>query len=219
VRKLQTHEIELFLHRFVPFHSVLDDETVLKILESICLNKKTKIKYHKLIFEHSCYTEKEFEFDVCPVKIIFDLTLGRWYLACFDDNSHLSMFRVDRIYDAVHLEDRFDYSEAEKRFNKKFKDVWTASIPFNDKKSRKIKLQVTGDKQYILNRIAAEGKDGYFTLENNGTCYFNLNVKDETEILPWLRSLSPHVKIIENDSLKNRMISDLMEMKKNYGII
>lgn len=219
IRKVNIHKNELFLHRFTPIHSVLDDKIVIDLLNSIKLKKKIEIEYHKWIFENYCYDAKKFKFKIYPVKIIFDLTLGRWYLVTLDDNNNLSVFRVDRLYNVKNLTENFNYKKAEQYFNENFKNIWTASMPFSKDKATEVKLKINDNRQFILERIIEEGKGGQLTLETDGNYYFTIKVKDEVELLPWIRGLSPHVTIIENANLKKRFVDDIMEMKKNYGFV
>lgn len=219
IRKLELNDNNLFLHRFVPLHSVLDDDIVIDILKSINLSKKIKIDYHKFILQGSSYIDKKRKFEVYPIKVIFDLKLGRWYLASLDDNNNLCIFRIDRIHSIKNLNDKFSYEEGEKHFNEQFNNVWTASIPFENKRKNEIKLQIHESKGYIIERIMSEAKNGQLILGEDDYYYFTLQIKDELELLPWIRTLSPHVKIIENDNLKNRFINDLTEMKNNYETI
>lgn len=219
IRNLELKEDDLFLHRFTPLHSVLDDEMVVECLKIIKENRKIEIDYEKLIFNGSCYEKEEYKIKLNPIKLVFDFSLGRWYLACMDDESKLSMLRIDRIQDVRTLKDSFDYKTFEKYFYEQFQDVWTASIPLENVESKEIKLQIPKEGKYILIRLLKEAEAGQLILGEDDNYYFTLKVKDDTELLPWIRTLSPYVKVVGNEDLKDRFVDDLIEMRNNYGII
>lgn len=221
VRKLKTYYKKVFLHRFVPFHSVLDDEIVYLILEAIDLNKAIEVEYHKWLFENSRYNDKKTIIKVYPVKIVFDLYLGRWYLASVGENKLIYTLRIDSIYKVKSLNSKFDYGKMEKYFYEKFNNVWTISMPSGKEKTIEVKLKINSAKKYVLNRIRREGKLGVVTMDESGDYFFSINVYDENELIPWLRSLSPDIEIVENGqhNLRKKLIDDLEEMKKNYGIV
>lgn len=219
IRDLDLEDNNVFLHRFAPLHSVLDDEIVVGILKAIKTKKKIKINYEKLVFYESKYIKEEYRIKLSPIKIIFDLSLGRWYLAYLDDENILSMIRIDRIQRINVLKDNFDYEVGEEYYHKQIKNVWTASIPYEDNEVKEIKLQVLGNSKYIIERLMRESPNGQVILGEDDNYYFTLRVKDDGELLPWLRTLSPYVKIVENANIKDKFVEDLMKMRDDYGAI
>lgn len=219
IRDVELEDDSLFLHRFTPLHSVLDDEIVIECLKSIKDNKKIKIKYEKLVFNESYYNRDEYEIEINPIKIVFDFSLGRWYLAFIDDEKRLSMLRIDRIQGIGFLKDKFDYETYEEHFHEQFKDVWTASIPFGDSELKEVKFKIPKEGKYTLKRLMKEANSGQLILGEDEDYYFILNVKDDIELLPWIRTLSPYIEIIGNEDLRDRFINDLVEMGQSYGIV
>ncbi len=219
IRNMKLEEQNIFLHRFIPLHSVLDDGIVIECLGAIKDNKRIQVNYEKLTFDDSYYKESKYEMKISPIKLIFDFSLGRWYLAYLDDEDRLSMLRLDRMQNVKLLGEKFHHEAYEEYFHREFKDVWTASMPFGDNEDKEICLQIPKEGKYTLKRLIREGHGGQLTLGQDDNYYFNISVKDDVELLPWIRTLSPYVKIIGNEDLKDRFIDDLMEMKNSYGII
>lgn len=218
-RHVNLEDKNIFLHRFTPLHSVLDDEIVLESLKAIKNNRKIKVQYEKLVFHDSHYKKESHKIKLYPIKVIFDFSLGRWYLACLDDENTLSMLRIDRINRINILKDTFDYKMCEDYFNEQFKDIWTASTPLVNDKYKEIKLKIPKENKHTLKRLMKEGQNGQLILGEDNNYYFTLNVIDDIELLPWIRTLSPYVQIIENTDLKDRFVGDLIEMRDSYEII
>lgn len=218
-RNYQLEDKEVFLHRFTPFHSVLDDGVVIESLKAINSNKKVKICYEKFLFDKGHYSKEKHFLDLNPIKVIFDLSLGRWYLACLDDDKVFSLLRMDRIQGITIMKSQFNYKALACIFEKDYKNIWTASTPFDTDEIRTVTLQIPRDGKHTVERLIKEGQDGQLILGDDDNYYYTLQVKDDEELLPWLRTLSPYIKIVGSENLKNKFINDLMEMRTSYGII
>lgn len=185
------------LNKEYPF---LDD-----LEQAIDDNQKIMVRYKAL------EAEKEEDFKLCPLKIIF--YDGFWYLLSqTDDKNCLPKFRLENIKKVKRLDEYFESPENLMTILDESVNIW-----FSEKRDKRVVLKVNKDaakyfRQRIylpLQKIATENKDGSMIVE----CWVN----NYNEVIPTILRWIQYVYIIEpkelKEGIKDILLGYLMEGK------
>jgi predicted DNA-binding transcriptional regulator YafY len=87
-------------------------------------------------------------------------------------------------------------------------------------KPEQIKLEVTINEpkeNYIIERIKSEVPEAVLEKIEEGCYHLNITVNDSLEMVPWIRSYSGYIKVIQGRALIKRIAEDWKETLENYG--
>lgn len=186
-------------------------------------------------------TDVEKEFIVYPLEIRISSTTGREFLMYYDPFKHAyGRLRLEFI-ESIFYTDKDEFLKICKLdatcFDKEVDNSleallhsWGVSIannPYNAKEKatlKRIKMRISynpNNEKYIFDRIRREKRIGrYRVINENSKVYidFEVNVLDEIELRPWLRSFYNRIVKIEGMDNNNFSIAaDVMEINKSLS--
>ena len=154
--------------------------------------------------------EKEGDYKICPLKIIF--FDGFWYLlARVDGKEWIIKFRLENITNVVLLDEYFIPPKNLNTFLDQSVNIW-----FTEKRDKQVVLKVDKDaasyfKQQVyfpLQKITKENRDGSLRIETK-ICH---NEEIIYTILRWI----PHVHVIEPKYLKKEIKGKIVEYLNTF---
>ncbi|ADQ47362.1 hypothetical protein Calkro_2562 [Caldicellulosiruptor kronotskyensis 2002] len=207
----------LFWFTYVPHHYILEEELVWKFLEAASNNKKIKVWYYPRQKRHLS------DFSCIPVRIIYDVKLGRWYFMVLrgEDLSALPVWRTEKI---EILQEDFDPQKITP-FVKKIEKCFFVSVPNNKKGFKKIRImfKCPPDSPYnfVLARVKRELKNARITKIDERTFEVEYEISNIKEFKGWLRSFGERAVVLDDTEagreLKTEMINEWKEILRNYG--
>lgn len=206
-----------FNFRNVHFHPIIEEQVLWDVLKAIHQRRKITLIYKQPKVRQSNLNE-----NLCPYKVRYDVRHGRFYLISFNEEKTCIVSRLDRIESIKMLKDSFirdDYSEL---FAEQMKHSWSSVSLGTKREPEVIKIEITIEDpkdNYIIEKIANEAPNGVMEKLENGKHLFTLLVNDSSETIPWLRSYSGYIRILEGKALAKRLLEDWKEMLNSYGSI
>ncbi|WAM33875.1 helix-turn-helix transcriptional regulator [Caldicellulosiruptor morganii] len=210
---------QLFWFTYIPHHYVLDEEIVWRFWYAASLGNKVKIWY----YPRSGSQKKEYS--CIPLRIIYDVKLGRWYFIILDEKE-INTLPASRVEKIEILDEKFDRSLFEK-FWPVIEKCFFVSVPLKEEGFKKIRFRFVLDKDtnynFVLNRVKRELKGAHIEMISQNEFVVDYELSNLKEIKPWLRSFS-HRVVVEDDSpdsqkLRQEMMDEWREILKNYGDI
>lgn len=223
-------ENPVFFYKNHRLQNVIDDDVTWQILTAI---------HNKSVITYSYKTKGGdiLKFDVLPMKIVIDKQYGRQYFFCYNYSdqkyympriSAVSEIKIkktfdkNRIYEALTVQDRSDIHATYNRiYNDHTNNIWnialgetisTVNIHFSFPKEEYSKW---------LNRLKTTQHYGNITELGNGKIDFSIDVCNELELVPWIRSFGSYAIVDKNTNpgLVAKLKSNWEEALKQYGII
>lgn len=213
-RKLAMDFKEIFQYKNLHYHPIIEEEILWNIIKAI--SKGFGIKYKSTIKRRN--TDKE-EI-LYPYKIRYDTKQGRLYIIAFNNKSKCINIRMDRISDLKIVKGDQKIINKDELYKKTMNKSWSAVPNNRDGCYEKLRfvVNVKSEEKYILNKIKSE-LINYKMEVIEGKYYFNLEVNDSWEMIPWFREYCGHITILEPKWLKKKIKYDWIEVLKNYGAI
>ncbi len=209
-RKLIKLPKNMFLIRHNNNRNILDEEFVYILLDLCRSHKKAIIKYKEM---DKGEVKKE---AFCPIKLVVDQKLGRWYLKTTNETC-VRFIKVRNIIEITEGE-YFDYDKEFKRAEDTFGNS-LISYRILDHSPYNIKVQLLFKNQGLKQQFIREMIVGEIYSENNIEIY-EAKINDPVELIPWLRSFGENIKILENQcGLDKYLKKSYLEMLKNYESI
>jgi len=216
-RGLSINSMDYFQYKNLHFHPVIEEEILWEMLNVIHEKKYVTLIYNK---PGDNIIKRESEI-LRPYKIRYDISCGRFYLVSYDKKDKAVLSRLDRTESLEVLANTYEEENLEKLYKRDMRYSWS-SVPLGaGNEPENIKLEIKIDEpseDYIVEKIKSEVKE--CTIEKIGVgCYLlDMFVNDSSEMIPWIRSYSGYIKVIQGRGLKRRMTEDWKEMLETYGV-
>ncbi|WML32982.1 WYL domain-containing protein [Clostridium sp. OS1-26] len=215
-RKIKLDFADYFQYRNLHFHPVIEEEILWKLLNAMQERKCIRLNY-KLPPNRSIDNPKEF---LRPFKVRYDIQCGRFYLVSYDNRNKCVISRLDRIEDIEVYNSTYEAEGLKELYERDMKYSWS-SVPLGQgKKTENIKIEIIIDEskeKYIIEKIQSEVQEGAIERIEEGLYHLTMTVNDSGEMVPWIRSYSGYMKVIQGRHLAKRLTEDWREMLENYG--
>ncbi len=209
---------DYFQYKNLHYHPVIEEQVLWQLLKAIHEKKNITIDY-KLPPNKKKDRESEF---LKPYKIRYDIGCGRFYLVAYDKNNRCIIFRLDRIQQVKIINSTYEETNLKQAYNKDMMYSWSTVQLGWGKNPEKIKLEINIDEpkeNYLIQKISSEVQNGTIEKIENGRYHLNMLVNDSNEMVPWIRSYSGYIKVIQGRGLIKRMAEDWKEMLETYGTL
>jgi hypothetical protein len=218
-RGIEVDSRDDFQYKNLHFHPVIEEQILLQLLKAIQERRWVTLDYNLPQSRRNNNTKEP----VRPFKIRYDINCGRFYLVSYDKNNRCVVSRLDRIEEVEVNKNTYDTANLREIYNRDMKYSWSTVQLGSGKKPEKIKLEITIEEpkeNYIIARIKSEVKEGC-SIEKVGEGLYHLSmiVNDSLEMVPWIRSYSGYIKVIQGRALIKRIAEDWKEMLENYGTL
>jgi predicted DNA-binding transcriptional regulator YafY len=217
-RGLSLNSKDYFQYKNLHYHPVIEEQILWQILKAIHEEKYVTLEY-RLPPSKRKSNEKEL---LRPYKIRYDIGCGRFYLVAYDNRDRCAIFRLDRIEEVQIIDSTYEKGNMEEAYKKDMKYSWSTVQLSPGKNPEKVKLEINIDESkesYILERIKSEVHEGSIVRIEQGRYHLDLLVNDSNEMIPWIRSYSGYIRVIQGRGLIKRMSEDWKEMLEAYGTL
>lgn len=207
----------LFNYKYVHFHPVIEEQILWDILKAINQERKIKIYYHT-----AKKPDKNSYKVLTPYKIRYDVRHGRFYLISFNNYGKCIISRLDRIETVEIQKESFRRIDYQKSYTERMKYTWSSVALSDGKEPENIKLELLVDEsteRYLIEKIKNEAPGGKMEKVKEGCYHYSLKVSDSGELIPWLRSYTGNIRVLESTALAEKLEADWKEILLSYGII
>lgn len=216
-RGLNLEDMDYFQYKNLHFHPVIEEQVLWEMLNAIHERKYVTLNYNQL-------PDKRYKFKseiLRPYKIRYDMSCGRFYLVSYDKRNKAILSRLDRTESVEVLKNTYEEGNLEELYERDMRYSWS-SVPLNSgNESERIKLEIKIEEpkeDYIVEKIKSEVKECTIQRIDTGRYHLEMIVNDSFEMVPWIRSYSGYIRIIQGRGLKKRMTEDWKEMLETYGV-
>lgn len=209
---------DYFQYKNLHFHPVIEEHILWELLKAIHKRKYIKIKYNS---PKAIYRKTSPEL-LRPYKIRYDISCGRFYLVSFAKQNRCVVSRLDRIEDVEICKETYKEEKFEELYDRNFKHSWSSVNLTKGKKLENVKLEITimePKENYIIDRIRSEVQQCTINKVREGCYHLDMVVNDSFEMVPWIRSYSGYIKVIQGRGIINKITEDWKEMLENYGAL
>ncbi|MCX7747938.1 MAG: WYL domain-containing protein [Clostridia bacterium] len=217
-RYTQVNLKDYFQYRQVHFHPVIEELVLWQLLNAIHERRWVFLDYH-LPPNYTGIVKYE---QIQPYIIRYDVKYGRFYLISFNKNEDCVVSRLDRIQSVKVLEETFQREELDGLYNSQMCYSWSSVSLGENKEPEMVKMEILIERQedaYIIEKIMNEAPNGTMEKVEEGKFYFTMLLNDSGEIIPWLRSYSGYMRVLEGEALLRRLTEDWKEMLNTYGAL
>lgn len=211
---------DIFLFNNVFLNNILNENIIVKIIQSIEQRHKISFKLEK---------NKKNTIYVYPFKIIYEKQYGRQYLFCFNLSSKRPCtYNIDDIknlkIEKYQTYDIKKYENCMKLINKFWSMTQLNEVkdPLNKKPLPvEIDFYIDESKKYIIERVNDEKRCGSLVKITDSHWKYSIYVIRVEEMIPWVRSFGEHAVVRKSDvhNLKEKVEDSWRELKKLYGLI
>ncbi|MBV7274733.1 WYL domain-containing protein [Clostridium sp. PL3] len=209
---------DYFQYRNVHFHPVIEEEILWQILKVIHGKICISLNY-KLPQSSDVEIPKQI---LKPYKVRYDIQCGRFYLVSYDEYDRCIISRLDRIESIDIHKESYEAEGLEKLYKSDMSCSWS-SVPLvrgNKRENIKIEIFINEPKEnYIIEKIKGEVHGAAVERIDKGYYLLTMSVNDSSEMVPWIRSYSGYMKVIEGRHLVKKLSEDWREMLENYGVV
>ena len=159
-------------------------------------------------------------YETIPFLIAISTENGRGYLLGKDiGGRHFNMYRLDRIMSAekgAFAPQKAELEEAAKEFTS---HLWNTSSGRSRMLDHlEMTLHIGPQEEYILQRLAREGKQCHVEPAGENRYLFTIDVYDATEMLPWLRTFTGRIEKLRctNAEVEKLFYDDVKAMYDMY---
>jgi DNA-binding transcriptional ArsR family regulator len=204
----------VFKHHYI-LHA-LESEILYDLLGAIGGNKRVKLEiYNARHRSPSSHT-------VLPLKIYISTQNGRRYLMAYHYRFQRFLFyRLDNIRNLILKEMDSDFAGYRDRAEDIEKLLWGAALPARGSIEHiEIDVRVQKGEEYIVHRLKREKRNGKIVICGQNVYRFSADVKDATEMLPWIRTFVGRIVALrcDNDYVTKTFHEDIKAMEKMYGV-
>lgn len=197
----------MFMFRYRHLERIVDDATLLPLIQCIQAQKKAEYTYNRKKYEGF------------PRKIRYDTFYGRQYVVMHNGERHY-LLPLTNICNVSVLSDIADKCAKPDSF---LRYSWFAAYPKKETEPAvtvRVWFYIGKEEQYILERLRREKRHGTITTDHEGKYLFKIKLVDPHEILPWLRSFLGYAVIEKSGKhdLFERYAACVSEMRKIYGV-
>lgn len=212
-RESLTNDLFCWKHYFMAH--TLEDEVLLTIL--------TAMRQHRFLsFEnHSSRSGKQIRLTGLPLRIFVSVQTGRRYLCLYSTHrNRFNSLRLDCIFKPELLEICPQYDLYREKLQRNLPLCW--GVSFGGKERSEIlqmKLHISQEEYYVLNRIRREGRGGKIQQIDGDTWLYTGTFFDTNEMLPWIKSFTGRILELQcsNQTVCDRVRADLEAMYQLYG--
>jgi DNA-binding transcriptional ArsR family regulator len=166
--------------------------------------------------------EKPSSHTVFPLKIYVSVQNARRYLLAYNYRfRRIVFYRLDSIRDVTPKEYEPDFEKYREDADSFKKTLWGVAIPKKDVLDRvEMDIRVEQGEEYILGRLRREKRNGKIEAMNGNTYRFTADVRDATELLPWIRTFIGRITHFrtDNEYAAKTFRDDLETMEHMYGV-
>ena len=198
---------------------ILDEEMIGKFVTAINKHYAVTCDYE------SPRQEKTRKIEFLPRRILLDELYGRWFVfgTLVGEKSLPILLRVDRINEILKIK-KYDKSDvnADNIYKQYLEKSWCVSPRKIDKDPVRVELRFhlnEFNKDTILRRLKNEGKSGEIKELSEFEYCYSIDVTDEMELKPWIRSFIGCVEVVKSDMLRKSLYGEWEEQAQNYGVI
>lgn len=217
-RNMNLEVKDCFQYKNLHFHPVIEEHILWELLKAIHERKYIKLKYNS---SKVIYKEKPQEL-LRPYKIRYDINCGRFYLVSFEKQNRCVVSRLDRIEDVEICSETYKEDKFEGLYERNFKHSWSSVNLIKGKKPENVKLEITisePKENYIIDRIRSEVQQCTISKIREGCYHLDMVVNDSFEMVPWIRSYSGYIRVIQGRGIINKIAEDWKEILENYGAL
>lgn len=218
-RKIDLDIKDYFQYKNLHFHPVIEEEILWRILKAIRHRKLVTLNYE---LPSGNGGGKTMITAVKPYKIRYDIQCGRFYLVSYDSSNRCIVSRLDRVEKVDILKESYSIDNLPVLYKRDMKYSWSSVALGEGKFPEIVKLEVIINEKkesYIIEKIKSEALNSTAIKVAEGVYYITLIVNDVMEIIPWLRSYSGYIRVIEGSWLNKRLNEDWKEMLEGYGAL
>ena len=205
----------VFRHHYV--HHVLDAEIVQTIADAIHKHCSVVVVNHP---KHQNNTRANLKNEIVPIRFYHSVQSGRRYIvACQRESRLLSFLRIDRIQTVSMGGKVPDYLRYYEDANERLKHVWGVSDIGNRELTHlEMTIRVSSPDDYAIKRIDIEKRHGTVEYLDNSTARFSIDVWEDREMLPWVRTFIGNIISLKcsNQKFIDRFNHDLRKSLKQY---
>jgi predicted DNA-binding transcriptional regulator YafY len=217
-RGLSLNSKDYFQYKNLHYHPVIEEQVLWQLLTAIHERKYVTLEY-KLPPSKRVSKEKEL---LRPWKIRYDISCGRFYLVAYDKKDRCAIFRLDRIEEVEINGSTYEEGNMEEAYNKDMRYSWSTVQLSPGKNPERVKFEINIEERkegYILEKIKSEVHEGTIERIEEGRYHLDMLVNDSNEMVPWIRSYSGYIRVIQGRGLIKRMSEDWKEMLDAYGTL
>ena len=194
----------------------LDDGIALQLLDCIGEGRSCRIT------GVSKRSSGRFDLTCVPLRILDNVETGRRYVAVYDTRlRRLTSLRMDCI-DSIEPLGLCERAEEYRRFaDSTAQKRWAVSYS-GSQRTEQLCLKLHIDErteQYVLHRIAREGRGGELLHIAPNTYLYTVEVYDSNEVMPWVKTFTGRIISLEgtNKAVVGKFYRDMEELWKMYG--
>ena len=224
-------ENPVFFYKNQRLQNVIDDDVTWSILLAIHKTHAIRYKYRTRNGTLKIFTS-------LPMKLVIDHQYGRQYFFGYDyDYKDYNMYRLSNISDiktinrvnlnehVKAIDNQLTTAEIHKQYQKMYSQyidkVWNIAMG-ESVTDILIHFHFSSDSySKQMSRLKTSRRHGNIKELGNDNVDYTISVKDELELIPWIRSFgaSAVVDKDQNPTLSNRMKEDWKEALKQYGTV
>lgn len=217
-RNLELNCKDDFQYKSLHFHPVIEEEILWQLLKAIDEKKYIRLDYDLPKSKRKGNKQELLR----PYKIRYDINCGRFYLVSYAGQNRCVISRLDRIETVEIIKDTYETSKLSETYQRDMEHSWS-SVPIGSTgKAEKVKLEITitePQENYIIDRIKGEVPHCKIERVGEGCYHVDLLVNDSLEMVPWVRSYSGYIKVIQGRAVIKKIAEDWKEMLENYGTV
>lgn len=201
------------------FVHTLEDEVLSEILDAM------QKQYALCLHIKSTKSHQNHTMSGVPLQIFTSTRTGRRFLCIYVEKSRrFTSVRMDAVKSVEFLKPVENYTELKENLKKNHKYIWGVSFQNQgNMRLEHVKLTIfilENTENYILKRLASEGKGGLITKIGRNLYTYEKDVFDAREMLPWIRSFTGRIVDISctSEKLKALFYNDMETMYRMYGI-
>lgn len=215
-RELSFSSTDCFQHKHLHYHPVIEENILWQLLKAIHEKRCVVLDYNLPAHKSNGNTLELLR----PHKIRYDANCGRFYLISYDKQNRCIISRLDRIENVKISEKSFKGVNLEALYKRDLNYSWS-SVPLGSGNApEKIKLEITIEEpkeNYILQKVQSEVPNGNIEKVGDGLYHLSLYVNDSLEMVPWIRSYTGYMTVIQGRVAAKKITEDWKEMLENYG--
>lgn len=198
IEKELKHVNNVYEFKNKPFETTKADNKILKVLES-------NIKYQKCVIIEYPHQGNIQKIEVKPYKILF--INENFYLACEVDHQDymFSMYRVSKIVTVENISKTYHKNYDIEEFIKDIQTPFAIYTPNYKKHLIDVQIEIDSSKAYFFKAKKHMRSQEILEEKDDGNLIVNFKITQEMEIEDLIKRWIPHMKIIQPESLRNKV--------------